>query len=89
MQVLIGQVLEIFACKLVTKNSTTLNMKNLIDHQKQIIVIYGAQEMTSGHDFLFPRSFCPNPWANTMNIGYLFQFLDDKLSHRSHIGMYQ
>ena len=35
------------------------------------------------NQYLWPRSFCPNPWANTFNVPTLFTFLEDQLSKHS------
>ena len=35
------------------------------------------------NQYLWPRSFCPNPWANTFNVPTLFTFLETQLSKHS------
>lgn len=87
---IIGLIRSAFGSKLIEKkqaNNLTLAHLKTID-QSVMIIYRNAAVMASDHDFLWPGSFCPNPWANTMNVGTLFQFLDRALDARSKTSLF-
>ena len=59
-----------FRGKLLSKNyNGDLSLSDLFLKKIQVIVIYETILETSDHDeYLWPRSFCPNPWANTIEV---------------------
>ena len=72
-----------FGSKLLRKdNKHNLSLCDLVKNHVQVIVIYDNSWRIS-NPYLWPRMFCPNPWANTMRIPKLFSFLEGHLSKRS------
>ena len=47
----------------------------------QVIIIYNRSYIDA-YPFLWPRSFCPNPWADTMDVPYLLKYLTQHLAKR-------
>lgn len=71
---------------------TTLTLTNMVTAGTRVIMVYPAlfssQSRAGGSrafmKYFWPRSLCPNPWADTMDPAYLERFLTDGLgSHRS------
>ncbi|ESO99366.1 hypothetical protein LOTGIDRAFT_186762 [Lottia gigantea] len=74
---LISMILEIFGykvCPLVDMNSLNLNM--MWENKLQVIVIYHDPVALENH-MIWPGSCIRAPWANTVDVQYLLQYLDN------------
>ena len=80
---LVGKIENIFEKKLCPKSESLSSLT--LDHMKQqgyqVIVIY-PRMATSTNVFMWPRSLCPSPWANTTKIDVLAPFLKEGLERR-------
>jgi hypothetical protein len=80
---LVERIKNIFEKKLCPKNESISSLT--LDHMKQqgyqVIVIY-PRMATSTNLFMWPRSLCPSPWANTTKIDVLAPFLKEGLEKR-------
>ena len=74
---------------------TSLTLTNMVTAGTRVIMVYPAlfsSQCRAGWSVAFlkyfwPRSLCPNPWADTMDPDYLERFLTDGLaSHRRSSG---
>ena len=79
---IIGFIELAFGAKLLATYKDDLSLLSLIKDHVQVIVIYDNY-YDIHKPFLWSRSFCPNPWANTMKVPKLFSFLEGKLMERS------
>ena len=79
---IIGFIELTFGTKMMVNNRDDITLSSLIKDQIQVIVIFDNYYKID-NPFLFSRSFCPNPWANTMKVPKLFSFLEDQLIERS------
>merc|ERR1719282_1350613 len=70
---------------------TTLTLTHMVSAGTRVIMVYPAlfSQLSAGGSgrfmkYFWPRSLCPNPWADTMDPDYLEGFLTDRLAlHRS------
>ena len=55
-------------------------IKDLQKAGKQVLVLYTGP--SGSYDFVWPKSFCRNPWADTMDIPKLLKFLTKNMGRR-------
>ena len=91
---LVNKIITLFGDLLCPwqQDLTSLTLTHLVTAGTRVIVVYPAlfssQFSTEGTSwdflkFFWPRSLCPNPWADTMDPDYLESFLTDRLAcHR-------
>ena len=71
---------DIFGTKLSEKSIENLVIRDLQKAGKQVLVLYTGP--SGCHDFAWPKNFCRNPWANTMDIPKLLKFLTKHMGRR-------
>lgn len=76
---IIGRLQSLFGSRLLEKSGQLPTIHEMQEANQQVIVIYGGY---MEFPFLWPRNFCPNPWANTMTVSTLFKFLLKHLSKK-------
>ncbi|RZC35094.1 PI-PLC X domain-containing protein 3 [Asbolus verrucosus] len=77
-------VTSIFSHKLVPYSShmTDLTLKYM-QSWYQVVAIYRSDAARFGQPLLWPSACFPTPWANTVSISKLINFLDDRLRNRN------
>ena len=80
--VIIEKIHTTFGDMLMEKPSVFPTIGEMQKLDKRVIVIYDTV-ISQDYGYLWPRSECENPWANTMDMTYLFQFLIDETSKRT------
>lgn len=90
---LVNMLVSLFADLLCPRQQdlTTLTLTHMVSAGTRVIMVYPAlfSQFRAGGSgrflkYFWPRSLCPNPWADTMDPDYLESFLTDGLAlHRS------
>lgn len=77
-EAVVKTVLEIFGKKICPWHNdlpVRLSLADMWKNDWQVLMFYANDDMALKHEQLWPSSYMPSPWANTMDIKSLLQFL--------------